>query len=254
MDKKKIRNAACEVRQSHYVKTWQTDLMGAPGASLGYCCFSAFCSCCASYQLRKRALHGDMTRYTCCGGYLPCSGRCGEQNCPAFCLGMETVFCFAQSVASTRWMVQDEMQLQNTQCDNCLIATTIALQYISCIFSCIAMFVNVEGVREAAHIIDWIADAMWCSVCACMQTQHKVQLDARDADPSLIQPLNPYMAPIKQAMGVPVAPMAGEPVHGVPPQGAGAGYGYPPPPPQAGGYYPPPPSGYPSQQPPNKPY
>lgn len=27
--------------------------------------------------------------------------------------------CFAQSVASTRWGIQDEMHLQNTQCDNC---------------------------------------------------------------------------------------------------------------------------------------
>jgi hypothetical protein len=31
------------------------------------------------------------------------------------------------------------------------------------------------------------------SVCACMQTQHKVQLDARDAHPELVRPpVNPY--------------------------------------------------------------
>lgn len=28
-------------------------------------------------------------RYTCCGGYMPCSGRCGESKCPTFCLCTE---------------------------------------------------------------------------------------------------------------------------------------------------------------------
>ena len=163
----KKQNVACEVRAQHYKKTWETDLMHATGTSPGYCCFSLWCSCCASYSLRKRALHGDMTRYLCCGGYLPCSGRCGEQKCPEFCLGVETFLCFSQSVASTRWMIQDEMQLMNTKCDNCLIATAVALQYISCIFSIVACFINNDAVREAAYIIDWIADAVWCSVCAC---------------------------------------------------------------------------------------
>jgi hypothetical protein len=250
MNQQKPKAAACEVRQEHYKKLWETDLLGATGAAPGYCCFSMWCTCCASYQLRKRALHGDMTRYLCCGGFLPCSGRCGEAKCPEFCLGVETILCFAQSVASTRWMIQDEMQLQNTKCDNCLIATTVALQYISCIFSCIAMFVGSDEVRQAAHIIDCIADSVWCSVCACMQTQHKVQLDARDANPALIMPLNPYMAPLAQAMGVPTNNIP------PPPQQPGGGYAYPPPggayppPPPAG--YPPPPAGYPAYPPPQK--
>jgi hypothetical protein len=119
MNKPRLSNTAAEVRQNHYQKTWDTDLKGAPCAAPGYCCFSVWCSWCASYQLRKRALHGDMTRYLCCGGFLPCSGRCGEAKCPEVCLCLETVFCFPQSVASTRWMIQDEMQLQNTKCDNC---------------------------------------------------------------------------------------------------------------------------------------
>lgn len=61
----------------------------------------------------------------CCNGDWPCSGRCNEQSCPECCLATETVLCFAQSVASTRWMVQDEMHLRNTQCDNCIIGTMI---------------------------------------------------------------------------------------------------------------------------------
>lgn len=122
----------------------------------------------------------------------------------------------------------------------CIIATTFALQYLACIFSCIAMFVNNDGVREAANILDLIADLLWVSMCSCMQTQHKLQLDARDRDPSLVQPPSPFMAPIQQAMGIPVGPPH-PPVpqqgYGAPPPGA-----YPPPPP---GYGAPPPSGYP---------
>ena len=34
-------------------------------------------------------------RYTCCNGDMPCSGRCGEQSCPEFCLCLE--------VGAPRW-------------------------------------------------------------------------------------------------------------------------------------------------------
>lgn len=37
-----------------------------------------------------------------------------------------------------------------------------------------------------------------------MQTQHKVQLDERDANPGLVRPpVGPYSAPGHQAMGMP---------------------------------------------------
>lgn len=40
---------------------------------------------------------------------------------------------FPQSVASTRWMLQDEMRLRNTDCDNCIIGTMFAAQYLACL-------------------------------------------------------------------------------------------------------------------------
>ncbi|WPT17476.1 hypothetical protein PSENEW3_00005479 [Picochlorum sp. SENEW3] len=59
-------------------------------------------------------------------------------------------------------------------------------------------------------------------------TQHKIQLDARDRDPSLVQPPHPFMAPVQQQMGMPQPPphMAG----GYPGQQQPAYAGYPPPP------------------------
>jgi hypothetical protein len=37
---------------------------------------------------------------------------------------LEVTCCFAQSVASTRWAIQDELRIQTTQCDNCIIGTS----------------------------------------------------------------------------------------------------------------------------------
>ncbi|GMP43539.1 hypothetical protein CsSME_00012861 [Camellia sinensis var. sinensis] len=114
------------VRQN-YRNLWHTDLMRSITADPAYCCFSALCAPCVSYMLRKRALYGDMSRYTCCGGYMPCSGRCGESQCPELCLCTEVFLCFANSVASTRFMLQDEFNIQTTQCDNCIIVLSLSL-------------------------------------------------------------------------------------------------------------------------------
>lgn len=51
----------------------------APYERPGFCCYAVLCGWCASYQLRRQALYGDMGRYLCCAGAWPCSGRCGEQ-------------------------------------------------------------------------------------------------------------------------------------------------------------------------------
>lgn len=160
---------------------------------------SLFCSYCVSYHLRKRALHNDMSRYLCCNGDLPCSGRCGETQCPRTCLVAEVIFCFPQSVASTRWLLQDEMKLRNTQCDNCIITSMFMAQYLSCLCSLAACLSGNDVITDMAIVVDHIADLLWCSVCACMQTQHKIQMDARDANPEVA---NPYNAPPTQTIPV----------------------------------------------------
>lgn len=223
-----------------YRNPWQTPLMKTCVTKPGYCCFAMFCGQCASYCLRKQALHGDMTRYVCCNGDCPCSGRLGESSCPAFCLCMEVTFCFAQSVATTRFMIQDELQVETTKCDNCIIGTMIFLQYLSCVCHILACFF--DELHEVAQFIDCLADVTWCTVCACMQTQHKVQLDHRDANPGSIPPPMPGMVPPGVQMVAMGQPQAGRPM-GPPPPGYGA---YPPPPQQP---YPPPPHGYAQQAP-----
>ncbi|KAG4999005.1 hypothetical protein JHK87_020077 [Glycine soja] len=172
---------------------------------------------CVSYLLRKRALYDDMSRYTCCAGYMPCSGRCGESKCPEFCLCTEGfMFC---------------------------------LQQIACIFSIVAMIVGSDEIQEASQLLSCLADFVYCTVCACMQTQHKIEMDKRDGkfgpQPAMAVPPMQQMSRIDQQVP-PSVGYAPQPAYGQPAQGYPApGYpptGYPPaayPPP---GY---PPSGYP---------
>ena len=44
-------------------------------AACAVCCYAMWCPNCASFGLRKQALHNDMKRYICCNGDCPCSGE-----------------------------------------------------------------------------------------------------------------------------------------------------------------------------------
>ncbi|RZC72673.1 hypothetical protein C5167_048156 [Papaver somniferum] len=244
-----------KVRQD-YRNLWHTDLMSTIQADTPYCCMALWCGPCVSYMLRKRAIYNDMRRYVCCAGYLPCSGRCGESKCPEFCLATEVCLCFGNSVASTRFLLQDEFNIQTTQCDNCIIGFMFCLQQVACIFSIVAMIVGSEEISEASQILSCLSDLVYCSVCACMQendvhvhstvanvassiyaatsvTQHKIEMDKRDG---VFGPQVMGVPPVQNMSRIdqPVPPHVG-----YPPQ---QGYGYPPPQPQ--GY---PPAGYPPQ-------
>ncbi|VVA31644.1 PREDICTED: PLAC8 [Prunus dulcis] len=239
--------------RQNYRNLWHSDLMSTIQADTPYCCFAAFCAPCASYLLRKRALYNDMSRYVCCAGYMPCSGRCGESKCPEFCLATEVFLCFGNSVASTRFLLQDEFNIQTTKCDNCIIGFMFCLQQIACIFSIVAMIVGSEEISEASQLLNCLADLVYCTVCACMQTQHKIEMDKRDGKfgpQPMAVPQFQQMSRIDQqvppSVGYPPQPVY-QPQPAYPPQPAyGQPYGYPPPQ-QAQGYPPAgyPPSGYP---------
>ncbi|KAI7742307.1 hypothetical protein M8C21_018786 [Ambrosia artemisiifolia] len=257
---------------------WHTTLINTICADTPYCCFALFCGPCASYKLRKRALYGDMSRYTCCGGYMPCSGKCGERKCPKFCLCTEVLFCFGTSVASTRFMLQDELNIQTTKCDNCIIGCMVCLQQVACIFSIAACIFRSDELKEASQILNCLADLVFCSVCSCMQTQHKVEMDKRDGKfgtlPMEVPPVQ-KMSRIDQPAYVPPSVQYGQPqyvqgyppstyppqyVQGYPPMYPTQPQGYPPatyPPPYQGyppGVYPPPQQGYPSAPYPSQPH
>ena len=167
-------------RRLGYTGKWDTDLIHAVCAQPMCCCIALFCPCCTSWEIRRRYYKGDMSQYVCCGGYLPCAGKCGEKSCPECCLCLETWLCFAQSVAVTRWLLQDDLELETTACDKCIIATMITLQYLACIMQCAAAIAGSGELDTAADIVDLLADIVWCTVCACMAAQHANQIEVRD--------------------------------------------------------------------------
>mmetsp|Transcript_4516 Transcript_4516/g.11768 ORF Transcript_4516/g.11768 Transcript_4516/m.11768 type:complete len:242 (-) Transcript_4516:68-793(-) len=196
-----MREGMNQRRVDVYRNVWEDDLCGTCHKSPAMFLYAVFCPPCISYTNRVDALHGDMRFYTCCQGLLPCSGRMMEHKCPQFCLCMETTCCFPSSVLATRYLLQDEMQIQNTQCDNYLISVMVGLQFLSCFCHIAAMFAR--ELEEAANIIDCAADMVYCSVCACMQAQHKKQIEVRNANPQLTCPVmgdNPLLAPPVQVM------------------------------------------------------
>ena len=77
-------------------------------------------------------------------------------------------------------MIQDELRIQNSTCDNCILATMLFLQQLACICQLAACITGDDTLGQIADLISLIADLVWWTVCACMQTQHKVQLDERD--------------------------------------------------------------------------
>lgn len=99
--------------------------------------------------------------------------------------------CFGNSVASTRFLLQDEFNIQTTQCDNCIIVCAISavsqfflynsqcplfimcskiiqgfmfcLQQLACIFSIIALIVGSEEIQEASQLLSCLANMVYCT-------------------------------------------------------------------------------------------
>ena len=70
------------------------------------------------------------------------------------------------------------MIIQNTQCDDVLVGILIAMEQLACIFRCAGDLTGNSALEEAGVVLTVAADATYCTVCGCMQTQHKLQLDA----------------------------------------------------------------------------
>merc|ERR1712060_647418 len=139
------------------------------------------CAPCVSIYQRKRALAGRP--YICCGGHLPCAGRCAEGSCPDVCLCMEAFCCTPTSILVTRYQIQDDRGLQNTQCDNACMAFAACLAYVSCILDLIACCVDSGELDAVRHCMHVSVDVVWGSMCACILTQHQIELDVADKAP-----------------------------------------------------------------------
>jgi len=132
------------------------------------------------FELRRRVLNMDMTKYSCCQGYFNCcclkAGEMGEQSCPECCLCCEVVFCPSCAVSATRMYVMDAKGLQSDPCDRRLIRCNNCLQLLACVCDILAIFC--AQFRELAQLIRCVADITYCTIQACFQAQ--VDLEIRD--------------------------------------------------------------------------
>jgi len=149
------------------------------------CCLSAFgafpgCTACWARKAVLEKYYNGMDDYVCCQGYLPRCCCVDMSNCckgsPAglFC---EACCCPVFSLSIARIHLMHSKRIRPDPCDYQIIACSNCLQLIACILDIIAIFV--EQLREAAHIVDLLADLVTCSVAGCMGAQiyHEIKKD-----------------------------------------------------------------------------
>ena len=91
-----------------------------------------------------------------------------------FALCLEGACCPVFSLSIARIHMMDKKQIRPDKCDYQIIACSNLLQLISCVLDIVAAFV--EQLREAALIVDCIADCFTLSVAGCMGAQIKHEL------------------------------------------------------------------------------
>jgi len=173
-----------------YPNVFALGLKDAPAAEplccLGSCC-AAPCGLTACWA-RKAVLEkydGGMDKYTCCQGYIGkvccCDMRetlkCFDGSPAGLCL--EGYCCPVFSLSIARIHMMDVKRLQPDPCDWQIIACSNMLQLISCI--CNILAICISELREAAAIIDCIADLFTLTVAGCMGAQIKHEID-KDAN------------------------------------------------------------------------
>merc|ERR1712086_1116156 len=121
--------------------------------------------------------------YSCGQGYLNCccckSGNCGESTCPHLCLCLEATCCIGLAISATRLYVMDKYGLTPDPCDNRFIRFNNFIQLLACICKIAALISQNDAIEQIAQILDIIAQLVFHTIAACMQTQTNVELDFR---------------------------------------------------------------------------
>jgi len=156
---------------------WLMDFTEAPTRNVT-CCFPAcFLPCCAAFRMRQKVLNDDLSKNTCCMGYAPGADKFQAcfSACPNFVsLCCEAVCCTGPSLSSTRHFYQDIKDIQNSPCDNRIIALTNFCQIFACVFSICAMATGM--CEDGAQAISLIAECMFMCTAGCMAAQLEAEM------------------------------------------------------------------------------
>ena len=126
---------------------------------------------CCAYYTRYRALDGDLSKYSCCQGYLDdkCvkAGMCKEKSCPAFCLGVESLFCLGPSISTTRLFIMDKYDLRPDPFDNQIVRFNNCLAIASSVLLIFSLcFRDMRGFARSFQ--DFSRDCVFYSTVGCM--------------------------------------------------------------------------------------
>ena len=146
-------------------------------STLGVPC--GFTSCYSRHLVLKSYANG-VSDFICCQGYVDKCCCFEPASCfPGSSLGLclEGCCCPMFSLSIARIHVMDIKRLRPDPMDYQTIACSNCLQLLSCICDCLS--ICVEDLREAALVIDLVADLVTCSVGGCMGAQiyHEVHND-----------------------------------------------------------------------------
>lgn len=159
---------------------FKTGMKDAPCADPLVCCAGGLCIPCANCYFRHKVLEGNMDAYICCQGYYDRScfkaGSVGDQGNPC-CLALEACCCTSCALSATRMYVMDKYDLQSDPCDRRILRFNNFMQMLSCVCHLLACIY--PELREAAQIIDLIADLVFACTAGCMFAQVNVELAHR---------------------------------------------------------------------------
>lgn len=152
-----------------------------------FCLCTYLFPCCCAYYSRYRALDGDLTKYSCCQGYLDdkhCfkAGMYKEKSCPAFCLGVESLLCLGPSISSTRLFIMDRYDLRPDPFDNQIVRFNNCLAIVSSVFLIFSLcFRDIRGFARSLQ--DFSRDCVFYSTVGCMASQVLTEIHYRRVDP-----------------------------------------------------------------------
>ena len=194
------------------------------GGVQDFVCFQNYVSrqeCSAGRPCRTPSLGGHHTAHRPRASLWCQIGPCCCINPASFMPGSEAGLCIEGcccpmiSLSVARLHIMDVKRIQPDPCDWQIIAFSNALQCLSAIVNIIAIFV--EQLRDAAEIIDLIADLVTLTVAGCMGAQVYHEVNKSNASGAVVQGQMP-VAIAQPVMAQPVQPIAMARPVGAPPK------------------------------------
>jgi hypothetical protein len=167
--------------------SFQISMMDTLTHNQPICLFSYMMPCCFAFHTRYEILQGDMTRYSCCQGYMDnaCfrAGQFGEQSTswsPYVCLALESSICLGPSVSSSRMHVSDLYNLRPDPFDNQIIRFTNCVVALGCVFDVLSLLSKKpRGMRKLKQYLHYFTKIVVYSTIGCMNSQVNYELQYR---------------------------------------------------------------------------